>query len=308
MSLTLNEDELKAILGEVEKDLDVVLKAEKERLEKDLKEGSPEGSHEESSEGSPEESSSGMPEASAGGEESSSGMPPMASPEAAPAPDAGTVPPDSASPPPEQAPGQGGEEDLEAKLMALPMEQLHHLYLAAKQALFSKMPAGDPSAGAPPMAPGPSAPPMAAPASPGMPSMAPAMKGEMKASPANGGGKTSAIKVGKSETNEDSLMKAEDKKQMDDLKAQVEGLTKAVTLLAGAPLRKAVTNISHMPKNDGSADAAGKKDVSKLSKSEITAKLSEKTREPTLAKKDREAINGFYDGRYSLDKIAHLLQ
>ena len=119
------------------------------------------------------------------------------------------------------------------------------------------------------------------------------MKGEMKANPANGGGKTSAIKLGKSEDNA----------EVADLKAQIAGLTKAVTILCAAPLRKAITTVVGLP-----AVAGQPKDVSGLTKSEITARLSEKTRDPKLEKKDREAINGFYDGRYDVSKIAHLLQ
>lgn len=292
MSLTLNESELKAILSEVEQDLDGVLKSEKEKLAKgdDEKSASAPPMEESSSSGGGEESSSaggppmagGEESSSSGGEESSSSgggeAPPMdASPSADP----------SAAP----APGAGGEEDLESKLAALPFEQLHHLYMAAKQALFAKMPAAGASPSPSPAAAPPAASPSPAPAAP-----PPAMKAEMAASPANGGGKTSAVKVAKSETEGSETIIA-------DLRAQVEGLTKAVTILA-APLRKAVTGVAHLPKNDGS-DA--KKDVTNLSKAEITAKLKEKAADASLSKKDREAINGFYDGRVSLEKISHLL-
>ena len=116
------------------------------------------------------------------------------------------------------------------------------------------------------------------------------MKGEMKASAANGG---KSMPVKKSENAE-----------VADLKEQIAGLTKAVTILVGAPMRKAITTVAGLV-------PAGTKpatDVSSLSKSEISTRLSEKARDPKMEKKDREAINGFYDGRYDVSKIAHLLQ
>ena len=192
---------------------------------------------------------------------------------------------------------------MESKLQALPDDKLMHLYQAAKQAVFARMqPQGqDPSAGAPPAAPpmSPSPGPSPSPA-PGAP---PAFKAEkpMAANPANGGGKTSAVKIGKSEQEEDM-----DTKKVADLEQQVELLGKALTLLAGAPLRKAVTSVSHLPKPGDTA--ADKKDVAKLTKAEVTAKLIEKTRDPAMSKADRKLVNGFYDNSVSLEKIAHLLQ
>lgn len=318
MSFTLNEDEVRAILSEVERDLESVLKTESDRLAKGEESSSASASPaipEESSEGSSASASAGFP----GGEESSEGShsaegsspalpggdlppggdaPPMdasAAPAgAAPGADP-SAPPMSPSPEGAPAPGAegqpGGEEDLEAKLSALPEEQLKHLYMAAKQALFARMSAGQPP-GAPPA--GPSASPGAPPApamspspSPGMPP--PAMKGEMKAhKEANG-----------------NVLKSEMEAKLADQQAQIEGLAKAVTMLVSQPLRKAITNLSHMPKPGEGQDA---KDVTKLSKAEITAKLSEKTRDPSMSKKDRDAVNGFYDGRFDVSKIAHLLQ
>jgi hypothetical protein len=45
-----------------------------------------------------------------------------------------------------------------------------------------------------------------------------------------------------------------------------------------------------------------------MTKGEVTAKLKAVTASPTLAKSDRQLVNGFYDGRISLDQIAHLLK
>lgn len=313
MALSINEDEISAILAEVDRELDGALAGARDRLKKADDEKSappadaaPEASASGSDAGGPPEASESAPPA-----EGSESAPPADDASAsAPAPDASAPPADASA-----APGaDAGGEDLESKLSALPEDQLRHLYMAAKQALFARMasasadpsasaggpPAGAPPAG-PPMAPPPapaaspsaSAAPMAPPA--GEPPMPPpAMKGEMKASPANGGGKTSAVKLGKSE----------DQQKIDDLTAQVEGLTKAVTMLVGAPLRKAITSVAHLPKP---GDGVEKKEI-KLSKTEITAKLVEVTRDPKLSKKDRELVNGYYDGRFNLEKVAHLLQ
>lgn len=115
----------------------------------------------------------------------------------------------------------------------------------------------------------------------------------MAAISANGGGKSSAVKVTKSE----------DVAKMEKMEQTVDALTKAVTLLA-APVRKAITSVAQLPKPGTETG----KDVTYLSKSEVTAKLTEKTRDPSLSKADRALVNGFYCGRVDLSKIAHLLQ
>lgn len=175
MSINLNEIEYQKVLADIESDLESVLKSEQEALRKDFPPGD-------------DESASAAPEASAGGEgsdsapaEGSESAPPDAS--ASPDASAGAPPDASASPgAPAGDPAMGGGEDLETKLMGLPEEQLRHLYMACKQALFARMSqAGAPGAGAgaPPDASAsaggpPGAPPMGAPAPgaggpPGMP-------------------------------------------------------------------------------------------------------------------------------------------
>lgn len=309
MALSINEDELTNILAEVDRELDGALAGARDRLHK--------ADDEKSSSASP---ASASPEGSSDGSDSAGG-PPMADASASdgsappPGADASAPPMDGSAPaappmdgsaPPADGSAAAPGEDLESKLSALPEDQLRHLYMAAKQALFARMQSAAPAAS--PAAP-PAAPPMASPSpSPAAPPP-PAMKGEMKASPANGGGKTSAIKVGKSETREDNLMKAEDQKKMETLQAEVaelkkmnEGLFKAVGML-GAPLRKAVTSVAHLPKPGEGADKA----EVKLTKAEITSKLSDVCRDPKTTPKDRSLVNGYYDGRHGVDKIAHLL-
>lgn len=85
------------------------------------------------------------------------------------------------------------------------------------------------------------------------------------------------------------------------LQMQLDQLTKAVEIIAGTPIRKAVTSVDYVPRGESP------KAESKLSKAEVTAKLSDVTRNPELKKSDRELINAYYDGKVKLDKIEHLL-
>lgn len=339
----MEDDELNQIIDEVGRDLDSVVASAQARLSKaDEEKSSPPEKSPEASDDSGSGSDSGPPSDS--GSDPSAGGPPGMDASASPSadPSAGGPPPDaSASAGAPGADPAAGGEDLETKLQALPDDQLRHLYMAAKQALFARMASADPQAsasapGAPPaaspapagpgMSPSPSAPPMAPPAGPPAASPPPAGppappmdqppvpgmgKGEMKASPANGGGKTSAVKVGKNEgakPNED-LMKAEDAKKIDQLSKQVENLSKALegTLqFLTQPMRKAVTRISEVQHLGKPGQTPDPKAVT-LSKAEITDKLKVVTANPSLAKKDREAVNAFYCGRVGVDKIAHLL-
>ncbi len=321
MSINLNENEYQKVLADIEADLESVLKSESESLSKAFPPG---------------DDDAGSPEASAGGEASesapaeSSDAPPAEGSESAPA-DAGAPPDASASPAaPPGAEGQapGGEEDLESKLMNLPEEQLRHLYMAAKQALFARMSqAGAPGAGGPPGVP-PAAPPDAsaapaaappvgappgagAPPPPADPSavpppamksdaglglMKPKAKGEMSSNKANGGPGPGAVKLGKSEDKKDVEIAA--------LNEKLELMAKAMNLVFGQPMRKAITGISHLPKNDGSVE--DKTAEVKLTKSEITAKL--KTLDyAKLTKHDRTAINNYYN-KFEVGQIAHLLK
>lgn len=95
------------------------------------------------------------------------------------------------------------------------------------------------------------------------------------------------------------------KAQNEELNKKIDGLAKAVTLLMGAPLRKAITGISHLPKPDGAVQGQAQ-ETKPLSKAEVTSKLKELDYSK-LNSKDRQAIYGFYDGRVGVDKISHLL-
>lgn len=340
MPLNLNENDLNEIIGEVGRDLDSIVENAQRRLSKadDDKSSPPEKSPEASasSESSGGDSGGGEGGPPSEGSGDAGGPPPDASASASPDAGAGGPPPDasaSAGGDPAMA-GQG--EDLETKLQALPDDQLRHLYMAVKQALFARMSAADPQASAsapgapPPAAPAPAAsaspspaapppaPPPAAAASPsaspagGPPMPPPGMgKGEMKASPANGGGKTSAIKVGKSEpaqgaplAKSEPVLPPEVQAKLDEQGKMIEGLVKAVNIL-GSPLRKAVTHISQVQHKPGS-EPAQKPAPTNLSKAEITEKLKSLDLKKTTPK-DRDAVNGFYCGRYGVEKIAHLL-
>lgn len=338
MSINLNETEYQKVLADIESDLESVLKSEQEALRKDFP---------------PEDDSAGSaPEASAGGEGSDSapaGEGSDAPPDASASPDASAGGPPDASASPEGAPAgdpaMGGGEDLETKLMALPEEQLRHLYMACKQALFARMsqagapgagagippdasasaggppgapPMGGAPAGGPPGMPPPDAsasaggPPMAPPAG-GPPMPPPAMKSDaglglmkpkstaagMDSNKANGGPGPGAVKLGK---NEEHTMKEQDEKKIADLEQKVELMAKALNLAFGQPMRKAITSVAHLPKNDGSQDA----DKPKLSKTQITEKLKGLD-QAKLTKSDRTAINNYYN-KFEVDQIAHLLK
>lgn len=87
------------------------------------------------------------------------------------------------------------------------------------------------------------------------------------------------------------------KNELDAVNAKLDVALKAVEFLT-RPMRKAVTEFA----------VTETKAASSMTKGEVTAKLKEVTASPTLAKSDRNLVNGFYDGRVSLDQIAHLLK
>lgn len=179
---------------------------------------------------------------------------------------------------------------LTAEYSKLPPEELKMHYIASKAALMQTMQAAQgagaggppPDASAPPSpagSPAPDAPPAAPPAPEGPPM---ALKNEMKPAP---------VPMAKSE----GLSKAE----ADDLRAQIEGLTKAVTIVLGAPQRKAVTSLAFLAKSEEPAKT--------LSKAEVDAKLKDKIR-TNLSKSDRALINQFTLNQIDVSKIEHLLK
>ena len=118
----------------------------------------------------------------------------------------------------------------------------------------------------------------------------------------------------KSETETNDLHKSElasKDVEIGDLKKSIETLTTAMSkfVKARAPQRKAVTNIEYIAKSEGDVKKSEEKseDVSKLSKSEISKRLSAKIRSGELKKSERDQITNYYDNTIKFDKIKHLL-
>lgn len=117
------------------------------------------------------------------------------------------------------------------------------------------------------------------------------------------------------EESDVSLLKAE----LEASNEKVEKLEKSLSDLVGllhknvkegkkAPQQKAVTEIQYMKKSEDEAvQEKEDADISKLSKSEINAKLREKARSTELKKSDRERINAFVLENTSIDTIKDLL-
>lgn len=315
------------ILAQVEQELAPVLKAEKDRLVKAKEDGDGDGdADDKGSDGPPakeessppaEESSPAAPPADA------SGAPPAGPPASPAGPDASASPPGS---PPASPGGLPADPAALAQMIAqMPIEKQKAIYLASKQSLSAALAAGSPpagpdaSAGAPPMAPpaAPAAPPMDASAPPappappasappadasGAPPMDPAMKNEMKPSEGNGGKSVPVKKTEKqpmvNKDNEElkALVKAQDEK--------IGQLTKIVGMLAGTPVRKAVTSVGVLKKTED-----GKDEQKQLTKSEVTSQLTELIKGNKLSKKDRENVRKFYDqGSSDFKLIEHLFQ
>lgn len=126
---------------------------------------------------------------------------------------------------------------------------------------------------------------------------------KMEPSPGNGG-KTAPVK--KTEKPVDNT-----KKENDELRAlvksqgdKIELLTKAVTHIAGTPIRKAVTSIAALKKTED-----GKETKTPLTKAEMTSQLSAMVKGGKLSKNDKSKIEQFYnEGSTNLGLIAHLFQ
>lgn len=117
----------------------------------------------------------------------------------------------------------------------------------------------------------------------------------------------------KSETEINDLHKSEIEskdEEIGELKKSLSKLTVAMTdFLEGkkAPARKAVTRMEHVAKSEETnEEAPAKEDFTKLSKKEISNRLSSKIRNG-LEKSERNKINEYYDGNIKLDSIKHLL-
>jgi len=246
-----------------------------------------------------DDAGSAAPEASAsapaGPPPGADAAPPDAS--AAPAPDMAppaAAPDASADPAAAPADGSAGPPDMEAlksEYSALPVDELQMHFVAVKAALMAKMGSQSPSM-APDMGPdqGASAPPAADPsASSSAP--VPAMKGEM-----------SAVKPGLGASA--SMAKSESAMRL--MEEQIEMLTKAVELVVGAPQRKSVKGVSELQFLSKGEETVKKAET--LTAAQIREKLSEKARNPSLSKSDKNAIVAYSIGTdLDLAKIEHLL-
>jgi hypothetical protein len=90
------------------------------------------------------------------------------------------------------------------------------------------------------------------------------------------------------------------------LKKNFEGVIEAlkarfVKKAPVAPKQKAITELGVMKKTEE------KEEVTDLSKEKIIKILSEKAKEPTLKKSDRDAINAYCYGRVDVSAIKHLV-
>lgn len=304
MADKINEDVLDQLLVEVTDEIAGYLRKDEAALRKAVGDEGPPAPDEES-EGSEGPSA---PAASAGPPDEGS-APPEAS---APAPDAAMAP-EASAPDAGMAP-QGDQQAIEpapsvealmGEYQKLDPEALKMHYLACKQALMMTMGAG-PEASAPQgPPPGPQGAPAPAPAPEA--SAPPMQMGEMSAgksidlSDGANGGEVKGGKLGKSEKDiEIEMLKAKLAKNDEQILELAMKLT--------APIRKSVKGLSDLAfiAKEG---AGATSPVASLSKSEIIAKLREKSRDGSLKKSDREKINDFTLGAagVTVKDIEHLL-
>lgn len=118
-------------------------------------------------------------------------------------------------------------------------------------------------------------------------------------------------KMAKSE-DEDKLVKSENdklKSENDELKKSIEKyaeVIKAVTAKFSAPKQKSITNVDFVKKSEDEK-ASSEKDVSALTHKEVIGVLTEKAKNPSLAKKDQELIVDYCTKRVNVEAIKHLL-
>lgn len=107
-------------------------------------------------------------------------------------------------------------------------------------------------------------------------------------------------------TAETDLLKSEivaKDAEIADLKKNLDVATEFLNKLftrKSAPAGRAVTDISLIAKSEANEEKT-------LTKSEIDRILNDKTRDPSLKKSDRDAINAFYLNGASINTISHLL-
>jgi hypothetical protein len=261
MSLKLKDTELNKLIDEVVSELNGTFGDLKEKLSKAAPEESP-GDESAAPPAAPAAEASESPEMS----DDAGSM------------DAGAPPPEAPSPSADPAQDMGGEltpEALQAEYEKLPPDELQ-MHKMALEAALAKLGGGDMGAGAPP--PGGDMPPAAPPSAPPM-----AMKSE--------------------KSNEAVLAKSEElnlaKNEITSLKEDVEILTKTIKTLIETPVRKAITSITELPKEDED-DGVYKS----LAPNEFWAKLKEVAKRQDLKKSDKDLIMDIYDRRVSPEVAA----
>lgn len=302
--MKISDKEIQSILAEVEAELAPLLRSERSKLSKAVGDEDSVGSASPMGEESRSPGRDLMPEERSSSGSASEGSSASGSP--MPEGSAGMAPEGSSAGSPEGSAGAGGEGDVQAlaaEYAKLAPEELE-MHLMAIEAAMQQMQGG--AAGGPEAAAGGMPPAPASQAGAMPPEGSPAMKSEKSVS-ASASAEKSKHKMGKEESShaeESSAKKKEvsaeesiSKSEFDEMKAKLDVAMKGIEFLT-RPMRKAVTEFV--------GETA--KPAASFTKSEVTAKLKTVTASPTLAKSDRNLINGFYDGAVSLDQIAHLLK
>jgi hypothetical protein len=129
---------------------------------------------------------------------------------------------------------------------------------------------------------------------------------DMKNLPANGGSQKAAVPDAiKAEAPVDGAplakAQAEFEEKLADQDKQIELLVKAVDMVLGQPIRKAVTSVNYVPR-------AGTDPKAEPSKAEITAKLGEVIRSRKLSKAEGERAIAYSMGHIGYEQIKDLLE
>lgn len=99
----------------------------------------------------------------------------------------------------------------------------------------------------------------------------------------------------------------------ENLKKSVEKLLAVLTdkvKQSSVPQQKAITSIEYIKKSEGEEEVVSEKsglDITKLSKSEVIAKLRERARSEDLTKSDREKIDAYVLNNIDINEIKNLL-
>lgn len=105
--------------------------------------------------------------------------------------------------------------------------------------------------------------------------------------------------------SENETLKAENETIKKNLEKVTEVLNKAFGKGSQAPKQKAIVNMEVIKKSE-EENKANEVDLSKVSKSEISSKLTAKIRSGKLEKKDKDAITNYYNNG-SIELVKHLL-